>query len=176
MSFKFPQRLILLSSVTASNSASIAFTSLISANFPTYYVTFVDLLPATDIVNLLFTASVDNGANYLATNYKWALENVTSSANAITGSTSDSSGMIASNLSNTSSRGLCGDYFFFQLNTTNQIVGNGTGCHYNKDARFAFYQSTVANTGTTAVNAIKFAMSSGNITSGTINLFGVVEP
>jgi hypothetical protein len=30
------------------------------------------------------------------------------------------------------------------------------------------------NTGTTAVTAIKFAMSSGNITSGTINLYAVV--
>ena len=58
--------MVLLSTQTASASASISFTSLINSTYSKYIIEIYNLVTASDTVNLLMTASINNGSTYLA--------------------------------------------------------------------------------------------------------------
>lgn len=178
MAHNFPQTLCLIQSQPASNSTTIDFTGKITSSFSTYLVKMSDIIPATNNANLLLTFSVDNGANFLASNYKWTNKTSTSNAgNAASQSASDSSIRIADTLQNGASNGLCGDLQLYDMN-------NGTlvpKCYAMTTMMGSGPVGVVTamggmNTGVTAINAIRFAMSSGNITSGTFTLYGIQEP
>jgi hypothetical protein len=67
----FPQvpsgSLTLLSTVTASGSASISFTSGINSTYDVYQFKFINIHPATDAVYFQFNLSTDGGSNYNVT-------------------------------------------------------------------------------------------------------------
>jgi hypothetical protein len=69
-----------------------------------------------------------------------------------------------------------GDFTFFNLGVAMQAWLKGGGV--NAAGPFPLYNTYIGggNTGTAAINAIKLAMSAGNITSGSFYLYGVVEP
>jgi len=177
MAFNSPRRLCIISTQTASASASLSFTSKISSNFTTYYVKVRNLIAATNVTNLLLTFSTDNGSNYLSTNYKYAFRTVNSSAGtSTTSSDSASSIIVCDTCSSTSTRPINVDIMFYNLNDSTyccKCVNHAA--FYNSSASAVVQVGGGMNTGTTAVNAIKFAMSSGNITSGTITLYGCVD-
>jgi len=156
MSYNFPDEFIFLSTQTASSSASLSFTSLITSTYPVYFIKIRSLIPATDATNLLLTFSTDNGSTYLSTNYLWSNYHITSGgAPTQTKSASDSSIHVCETASSTSTNnGINMEFYCF---------GFGT----------AVVPAIMGNTGTTAINAIKFAMSAGNIASGTISLYGM---
>ena len=56
--------LILLSTQTASASASISFTSGIDSTYDSYVFKFINCHPATDSARLQFNLSSDGGSNY----------------------------------------------------------------------------------------------------------------
>lgn len=175
MAFNQPKELIFLGTQTASNSASLAFTSLITSQYPVYLIKVRNLLPATNNVNLLVTFSTDNGATYLNTNYKWSSRKTTDSTNAVLSSSdSDSSITLATALSNTASQGgLNGDINLFGFAQSRIAKVNGLFSFYDQTPSAANNQAGGINTSTTAVTAISFAMSSGNITSGSLTLYGM---
>src|SRR6056300_1235340 len=57
-------KLFLLSTQTASASASIEFTSGIDSTYDSYVFKFINIHPATDNVDLRFQASTDGGSTY----------------------------------------------------------------------------------------------------------------
>jgi hypothetical protein len=57
----------LISSQTASASASISFTTGIDSTYKAYKFVFVDINPVTDSVNFQFNMSTDGGSNYNVT-------------------------------------------------------------------------------------------------------------
>ena len=176
MAFNQPEELILLSTQTASNSASLTFTSLITSTYPVYYVKIRSIVPATDVTSLLMTYSTDNGSTYLATNYLWSLYHYTSNnVRSQTSSTSDSSIILAQKISKTSSKdgvSINLDLFGFGQSIVANIQGQGV--LKNIEGYCEGFMAGGLNTTTTAINAIKFAMSSGNITSGSISLYGMM--
>ncbi len=178
MAYNQPRTLVFLATGTANNTATfLQFTSLITSSFTTYYVSIRDLIPATDNVNLALTFSADNGSTYLATNYGYSHWDQTSgAAGSGINSASATSILLAAQLSNVSSRGFCADFQLVNMNT-GSISPNlwGWGCHYNRSAVFISSMLSGYNSGTTAITAIKLESSSGNLTSGSITLYGVVE-
>ena len=56
--------MVLVSSATASSSASITFTL---SDYKEYQFYFVDIHPATDAAEFQFNVSIDNGSNYNVT-------------------------------------------------------------------------------------------------------------
>lgn len=165
---------IKLGTATASNSASISFTSLISATYSTYLVILNNVLPATNGAALLLTYSTDNGSTYLNTNYRWAYTYTVPTANGRAGSASDSSISINNGVGNASGNGVSGHLYFYNLNvaTNFPLVQGMTSAPDNASTTMLI--NTGNNSNTTGVNAIKFAYSSGNITSGTFTLYGIV--
>jgi hypothetical protein len=59
--------LVLLSTQTASASATISFTTGLDSTYDEYIFKFIDIHPATDSVQFLFNMSTDSGSNYNVT-------------------------------------------------------------------------------------------------------------
>jgi hypothetical protein len=171
----------LISSQTASNSASISFTSGLTSTYKAYKFVFVNCHPRTDNVNFTFNLSTDGGSNYNATktttmvlayhsegdlsglDYESAVDLEQSTAFAQlsggTGNGADESCSGILTLFNPSST----TYVKHFISTINDYQCN----NYSMNRLTAGYANT-----TSAVNAIQFKMSSGNF-DGTIYLYGI---
>ena len=175
--------LILLSTQTASASATISFTTGLDSTYDEYIFKFIDIHPATDNVNFEFNMSTDGGSNYnvtKTTTFFWSghweddsqtrleyrsdfdLAQSTSYQTIIReiGNDNDQTGSGTLQLFNPSST----TYVKHFLATTNDAQSS----NISFNAFIAGYGNT-----TSAINAIRFQMSSGNIDDGIIKLYGV---
>ena len=175
--------MVLLSSQTASNSASISFTTGIDSTYKEYQFWFIDIHPRTDNVQFSFNLSTDSGSNYNVTKtstyfqaynneadnnagvvYDGAFDLAQSTGyqNLATDNSSDADHAFQGslNLFNPASTTFV-KHFIANLSETNQS-------DYNKNVFIAGYGNT-----TSAINAIQFKMSSGNF-DGTILMYGIV--
>lgn len=176
MAFNQPEEFIFLGTQTASSSASLSFTSLITSQYPVYYIKVRNILPATNSTTLLMTFSTDNGSTYLNSNYLWSNYHYTSNAvPAQTVSSSDSSiSLTDATVSNTSStNGVNMNIFCYGFGQSLVPCIQGNGGYFNSSSFSDGIEVGGMNSGSTPVTAIKFAFSSGNIAAGNIYLYGV---
>jgi hypothetical protein len=167
----------LLSSQTAAASATLDFTSVITALYDEYLIEFLDILPATNAANFIMRCSTDNGVSYDAgANYAYAIGYAsTASASGGAGNAATTSGLLSGPLSNTAARG--GTSGFLRLfnpasaTAHKHFVGEFAVAH--SDTNRYVYKDGVWYLSTTAVNALRFLMDSGNIASGTIRIYGI---
>jgi hypothetical protein len=174
--------LILLSTQTASASANISFTTGLDSTYDEYIFKFIDIHPATDSVDFQFNLSTDSGSNYnvtKTTTFFQALHTEADSSlleyqgdNDLAQSTAFQN--ICDNLGNGNDESLSGTFTIFNPASTvfvkHFIIRSS---EYHKDsAAFDVFVAGYGNT-TSAVNAIQFKMSSGNIDDGIIKLYGV---
>jgi hypothetical protein len=175
--------LIHIQSQTASNSASISFTTGINSTYKEYQFYFIDVHPRTDAVGFQFNLSTDGGSNYNVTktstyflsyhtendasaslSYRTDVDLAQSTAYQTIcfniGSDADQSGAGTLQLFNPSSTTYVKHYI---VNTT--LNGDSD---FNQNQFCAGYGNT-----TSAINAINFKMESGNF-DGTIAMFGVL--
>ena len=169
---------VLLETQTASTSATIDFTSGIDDTYTCYAIQITDLLPATDIVDILMTLSVDGGSNYLSSNY--AHYTATGKANSATltgeASNGDTSIPLTSDpMGNAAGESLSGLIYISNPASTARykIINYHIGYFSSSPLLFYYSGSATYQGATTAINAIRFAASSGNITSGTFKLYGI---
>ena len=177
--------LTLLSTQTASASATISFTSGIDSTYDSYVFKFINIHPATDVAEFVFNLSTDGGSNYNVTKTTTSFgayhrEADTSAgleydtSNDLAQSTSDK--YIATNVSSDNDSGCSGFLKLFSPSSTTFVkhfIGSSSRFDSNPDMyhnNFAGYGNT-----TSAVNAVQFKMNSGNIDSGTIKLYGIGE-
>lgn len=171
---------VLLSSTTAAAASSVDFTGL-SSSYSKYIIQLTDIVPSTDATNLYFRVSTNNGSSFLSTNeYEYFQISGNNSGTTITGTNATSQAQILLNPSATAlDNGL----------TTSTcegtvILSNHASSAFHKHILCDLVYSTsstqvniskvAAKAKTaTAVNAIRFIMSSGNI-SGTFKLWGLV--
>jgi FlaG/FlaF family flagellin (archaellin) len=175
-------KLKLISSQTASNSASISFTSGLSSTYKVYKFVFSSIHPRTDNVQFQFNMSTDSGSNYNVTktttffitganeaNTDAALEYNT--AKDLAQSTSDA--IINEALGNDADQNIVGYMFLFNPSSTTYVkhfISDTNNYKFNDYSHRAF-SAGYGNT-TSAVNAIRFQMSSGNF-DGTIYLYAI---
>lgn len=171
---------ILLSSVTASNSASISFSSTyITSTYNNYFITFTNILTASGNVNFVMNFSLNNGTSWSAVTSTSA--GYQQSASGAVGALSDQTSQIGvcygANLdSGHGNGGICGFMYLYspapsgiQTQVMGSFIANITSTGSSRWSMSG--QDNSAET----VNAIRFLFSSGNITSGTINLYGIVN-
>lgn len=164
--------LVWLSSQTASNSATINFTSLISSSYTTYLLVYSAVIPVDDTSTLQMKISVDNGANYLASGYLsgtniW-LYNLATFFNDNT--TTEISLNQAGNLLS-AGPGVSGQLWMYNMNTTKTPSFTGSFLqNTNVNGLITSRNSTAS-----AVNAFQMLISSGNISSGVFTLYGLRE-
>lgn len=168
--------LVLLSTQAASSSASLDFTSVLSATYRDYVIVVSDMLPATDGAKIGIRYSTNNGSSYIATNYSWSAYATTWNGAGANGSTSDTAGYFTSNQdSATGSTPFSGTFYLCNpRGTTNYTTVYGTGFGITSTASTINFTVYVLNNSTTsAVDAFQILCSSGNIASGTVSLYGL---
>ena len=157
-------------------------TSGIDSTYDEYMFVFTDINPADDNANLRFQTSIDGGSNYnvstTTSNFRVTLyENNSNGAVGYDGDEdhADETGMlnIASGIGNGSDESASGILHLFSPASTTYVKHFYSRFNLYKqiDASFSQFVGGYANT-TSAVNAIKFAMSDGNF-DGSIQMFGI---
>ena len=169
-------KLVLIATATASSSASISFTS-IPATYDKYVVVISGLVPVTNSVTLLMTVSEDNGASYKSSSYLWTRWGWdTSGGSGVTNSASTSSySIVGDTTNNNASTGINGTLDLYNLGSTsffkqfrfNGFNYSGAGLVQGVDSMGEYFGDT------NAIDAIKFAFSSGNISTGKFALYGI---
>ena len=175
--------LFLLSTQTASSSASIEFTSGIDSTYDSYVFKFINMHPADNDRRFVFNGSTDGGSNYNVTKTTtafYALHNEAGSSTSLSyhagldlaqstdfqsisnpvGNDNDQCACIKLTLFNPSSTAYV-KHFIITANSNDEADSQVN--HY-----FAGYFNS-----TSAINALKFQMNSGDIGSGTIKMYGI---
>jgi hypothetical protein len=181
--------MVLIKEQTASASASISFVDgtdgvVLDSTYNTYLFKFINIHPATDSVNFTFNLSTDSGSSYNVTKTTtlFHAEQAESDSDAtLTYRTGEdlaqsSAYQYLGYQGADNDQVVCGELkLFAPSNTTfvKHFIAKISNQHPSEYAR-NIYMAGYGNT-TSAVNAIDFKFSSGNIDAGTIKLYGVRE-
>jgi hypothetical protein len=175
--------LVLLSTETASSSSTISFTSGIDSTYKEYIFKFYNIHPSAE-ASFGINFSTDGGSNYnvaKTTTSFYAHHNETDTSTTLqyrtaydlgqgTGS-SPLGGDVMTTLNDECGTGFL--HLFDPSNTTfvKHFISRFTPMYpsYAMDGFTAGYGNT-----TSAIDAVQFAMSTGNIDVGTIKMYGVV--
>lgn len=168
--------LVLLEQHTASASASLDFTTCISATYDDYVIRLLNIVPATNAAILRMRVSTDGGSTYDSTaiydhgggySYSGGQGNV--------GAVDQAQWEIAANVSNSANYGLSGEYMLIDPARTSgykHMHGHRAGLDTSVSL-LVWSHAHFTYKSTTAVDAFQFYFSSGNIASGTIRVYGV---
>jgi hypothetical protein len=175
--------LILLSTQTASASATISFTTGLDSTYDEYIFSFINIHPATDAAEFTFNLSTDSGANYnvtKTTTFFSAYHDEADTATLLGYETgkdlAQSTGEqeLAENVGNGADECVSGTLTLFSPSSTTFVkhfIAN-TNVYMNANYSINAYIAGYANT-TSAVNGIRFKFSAGNIDDGIFKLYGV---
>ena len=179
--------MVLISSQTASNSASISFTTGIDSTYKEYQFWFIDIHPRTDNVGFQFNMSTDGGSNYNVTKTSTYFVGFHDEADANTFLGYVATADLAQSTSyqdittNTGGAGassdadhiITGSLQLFNPASTTYVKHFISVSQYNQKDDFSdnVYMAGYGNT-TSAINAVRFQMSSGNF-DGTILMYGI---
>lgn len=168
--------LVMIESKTASASATLDFTTGINSTYDEYLVTFTAMLPATNGTYFMARFSDDGGATFKAgaSDYTYDSLYILSDATTVASGGTTTKLYLSNTIGNTTADGgLSGEFRLFNpssstmkklltwlTNSFNTLLGVTIG-----GGRFIASNN--------AVNGIRFFMDSGNITSGTVTLYGV---
>lgn len=168
--------LVLIATGTASNSATIDFTS-IPSTYDTFIVELIDVLPSTDAVRLDMFLSVDNGSSYLSSGYIGQRVSVNAASVQAAASLTTRFVLTEASISNSASETLNGSITLNNLKSTTsqKSVLSKTVYLRSSDSSVNGNDFYGFNSTTSAVDAIRFGMNSGNIASGKFRLYGVTK-
>jgi len=176
-------KLKLISSQTASNSASISFTSGLNSTYKVYRFVFSNMYLHSDQEVLTFNMSTDGGSNYNVTKtstafnaqhseagtdagigYQTSFDNAQSTGNQHlfmpTGNGSDEAGSGTLTLFNPAS-----------TTYVKHFIGTSNTYHFSNYS-MSLFVAGYANT-TSAINAVRFLSTGGGNISGTIYLYAI---
>jgi len=176
--------LVLLSTQTASSSATIDFTSDIDSTYKEYQFHFTDIHPETN--NVTFSFQVDTGTNTsynitcTSTFFRVSADEADSSTALQYRANDDQAQGTAFNklcqtVGNDNDQSCTGILHLFDPSSTTFVkhfIATTNGCHEGDITREVF-TAGYFNT-TTALTRVRFKFDSGDIDSGTIKMYGVV--
>jgi len=179
----FGGALKLIQSQTASNSASVSFTSGIDSTYDVYIFKFFDVNPVTDNAQFTFNGSIDGGTNYNVTKTTTVIEAHHSEVGGNTGLAYEASRDLAQSTSyqilteatgNAADESCAGELYLYAPSSTTYVkhfYGTFPNLH-GSEYLWIQYVGGYFNT-TDNIDAIDFKMSTGNIDSGVIKLYGI---
>ena len=182
----FGGALNLLSTQTASNSANVAFTSGIDSTYKEYVFEFININPATDAVTFHFNGSDDASSwsydvvktttVFDAYHYENDGGGTLEYASAQDLAQSTAYQTLVSTLGNDADQCASGKLHLFNPSSTTYVKNFYGTFSYVAESSGSYEQNNYVagyfNT-TSAITAIDFKMSSGNINAGTIKMYGV---
>jgi len=176
--------LVFISRSTASSSASVSITSGLTSTYKEYIFMFNNIHPATDNANLQFNMSINGGSNYNVTKTSSHFRAYHTESGSSTGLGYRTSDDLAQSTGyqtlvveggNDNDANSVGILHLFEPSSSvfvKHFIFTGMTDASGDTAR-PTYVAGYGNT-TSAINAVDFKMSSGNIDSGTIDMYGVL--
>jgi hypothetical protein len=177
---------VLLSTATASSSASLSFDSTyITSTYPIYQFEFINIHPETNSVQFSFQANAVGGSGYNETITSTAFDAYQNENNSGAGLEYSASRDQAqgtafqefnAGLGNGADDSVSGYLHLFNPSSTTFVkhfIGD-TNTSYNGGLSVNWKIAGYINT-TSAIDEIQFKMSSGNIDAGTIKLYGIKD-
>jgi len=176
--------MVLISSQTASASASISFTTGINSTYKEYQFYFINIRPSVDGEFLVFQGSTNGGSTYATNITSTNFVAYNNEGNSVAGLAYFTQNDLAQSTSyqrfgfetgNLSDECLSGSLQLFNPSSTTYVkhfiakVNSYHPDNYSADGNTAGYFNT-----TSAINAIQFKMETGNIDEGTILMYGIV--
>ena len=182
----------LIKTLTASSSATLSFVHgssdvVLDSTYPIYVFKFINMHPATNNVDFMFNLSVDSGSNYNVTKTSSAFRAHHNEADDGTPfvryeTTADLAqstafqGLTREDLGNANDKSVSGFLHLFNPSSTTFVKHfmATTQSVHEADSSDENFVAGYGNT-TSAVDAVQFKMSSGNIDSGKIKLYGIKD-
>jgi len=173
----------LISSQTASGSASIEFTTGLDSTYDVYKFELINCHASTDNSKLLFNGSTDGGSNYNVTKTSTAFlashdeaDTSTQLAYSVGFDLAQETGdqRLGTKFGIDNDQSMCATMYLFSPSSTTYVKHFiATSQNYtNEDSSHNYFVAGYMNT-TSSINAIKFVMDSGNIDAGTIRMYGI---
>ena len=157
-----------ISSTDVSNAATASFTGFDSSKYDSYLFTCANIVPATDDADFAIRMSIDSGSNYLSASDSY-----------LAGSPTDADlsyiPLMYYGMGNGATEGASLDVKIHgpHLNACTYAFADGV---YTKDNGLLDKNPQGGKTKIArVVNAVQFLFHSGNITSGTITMYGMVN-
>jgi len=172
-----------ISTATASSSASIEFTSGIDSTYKEYVFYWVNCHPSIDFTRLQFNLSTDSGSTYAVTKTTTSFRAFHDEADTDSALSYETGNDLAQSTGfqdlsdyngNANDEASSGYLHLFNPSSTTFVkhfIANINSVQYSNYSINTFVAG-YGNT-TSAIDAVKFQMSSGNIDAGQILLFGV---
>jgi hypothetical protein len=170
--------LVLLEQHTAAASAQLDFTTAISATYDEYLIELVGVLPVTSGANLLCRVSTNGGSSYdSSANYYSALFifSNTAAGGTVQQNAATSIQVFAAVENTVLPGGVHGSIRMFNPGSTVIRTQFMLALCASRTADAAFGSGMALWNLATAVNALRFFFSTGNIASGTIRIYGIAK-
>ena len=182
--------LVPIKTLTASSSATLSFVDgsngvVLDSTYPIYKFEFINCRPATDNTNFTFNLSADSGSNYNVTKTSTFFNAYHKEDDSDAGITYDGSRDLAQGTGfqplshgagSDTDQNLGGTLYLFNPSSTTFV--KHFIAHINL-SEFRDYCNTGFTAGygntTSAVDAVQFKYASGNISVGTIKLYGIKD-
>ncbi len=172
-----------LSTLTASSSATLSFTSNIDSTYNIYKFRFVNIHGSNDADAFDFNGSTDSGSSYSITKTTTVFQAEHREDDSATGLAYQTGHdfhdettfqTIAQNTGNANDENVAGELFLFNPSSTTFVKHFmcRTIHNSNHDRCREWWVAGYFNT-TSAIDAIQFKMENGNIDSGTIEMYGI---
>ena len=173
----------LISTLTASSSSDLSFTSGLDSTYDAYCFKYIDLHPATDNTEIQFQGSTDGGSSYgvaiTSTSFQSYNYEAGTSQN-IAYYTADDLAQgtgyqnLTNNVGNANDESVSGTLYLFNPSSTTFIKNwiNHSHSYSGGDFSLDGFQAGYINT-TSAIDAIQFKMTDDEIDAGTISLYGI---
>ena len=182
--------MFLIKTLTASSSSTLSFVNgssdvVLDNTYPVYLFKMINIHPATDGADFTFNMSADSGSNYnvtkTSTNFIARLDEDDSDAQLSYIANNDLAQgtgfqIIGDGVGSDNDQSGSGQLFLFNPSSTTFVkhfISNFNG-YRTSDANFKVYVAGYGNT-TSAIDAVQFKFSGGNIDAGTIKLYGIKD-
>jgi len=179
-----------IKTLTASSSSTLSFVHgsngvVLDNTYPIYMFKFINMHPATNSVLFQFNLSTDSGSNYNVAKTTTAFAAQHKEDDSSTALSYDTGEDLAngtgfqsflSNIGNLDNESASGEMFLYSPSSTTfaKHFTSRVNHHHSEDISVDCYIAGYGNT-TSAINAVQFKMSSGNIDSGKIKLYGIKD-
>ena len=181
--------MVFIKKLTASSSSTLSFVNgssdvVLDSTYKEYVFTFKDIHPATDGANFTFNASADSGSNYNVTatttlfqSYHDEADSTAAVSYSSTHDHAQDTGYKKLGIAFDNDNDSCGSGYLHLFNPSDttfvkhylgimQVAQNSA---FSQAEHYAGYFNT-----TSAIDAVQFKMSSGNIDAGDICLYGIL--
>ena len=182
--------LVPIKTLTASSSATLSFVDgsggvVLDSTYPIYMFKFINIHPATNSVLFQFNLSTDSGSNYNVAKTTTAFGSQHKEDDSSSGLNYDTGEDLAngtgfqsflSNIGNLDDESASGEMFLYSPSSTTFVKHfmSRLNHHHSENISIDCYIAGYGNT-TSSIDAVRFQMSSGNIDSGKIKLYGIKD-